>query len=97
MCVANEKARCIAPAKLPLCGFKAAKSYINYNVLREINAKFARSITGPVVQLDRISDFGSEGWGFESSRVHLKVQKQTSLLDFYFIFHFPTGNKADIQ
>ena len=25
---------------------------------------------GPVVQLDRISDFGSEGWGFESSRGH---------------------------
>ena len=26
--------------------------------------------TGPVVQLDRISDFGSEGWGFESSLGH---------------------------
>ena len=25
---------------------------------------------GRVVQLDRISDFGSEGWGFESSRGH---------------------------
>ena len=25
---------------------------------------------GPVVQLDRISDFGSEGWRFESSRGH---------------------------
>jgi hypothetical protein len=25
---------------------------------------------GPVVQLDRISDFGSEGWGFESSLGH---------------------------
>ena len=27
-------------------------------------------INGPVVQLDRISDFGSEGWGFESSLGH---------------------------
>jgi len=25
---------------------------------------------GCVVQLDRISDFGSEGWGFESLRGH---------------------------
>lgn len=25
---------------------------------------------GLVVQLDRISDFGSEGWGFESSLGH---------------------------
>ena len=28
---------------------------------------------GSVVQLDRISDFGSEGWGFESSLGHLFV------------------------
>lgn len=27
-------------------------------------------IIGLVVQLDRISDFGSEGWRFESSRGH---------------------------
>ena len=29
---------------------------------------------GCVVQLDRISDFGSEGWGFESLRGHIKQQ-----------------------
>ena len=29
--------------------------------------------TGPVVQLDRISDFGSEGWGFESSLGHYNI------------------------
>ena len=28
---------------------------------------------GSVVQLDRISDFGSEGWGFESSLGHLLI------------------------
>ena len=28
---------------------------------------------GSVVQLDRISDFGSEGWGFESSLSHLVI------------------------
>ena len=33
---------------------------------------------GSVVQLDRISDFGSEGWGFESSLGHL-------LLLFFFL------------
>lgn len=27
-------------------------------------------VIGLVVQLDRISDFGSEGWGFESLRGH---------------------------
>ena len=29
---------------------------------------------GCVVQLDRISDFGSEGWGFESLRGHHRGQ-----------------------
>ena len=33
---------------------------------------FEELINGPVVQLDRISDFGSEGWGFESSLGHNK-------------------------
>ncbi len=33
------------------------------------NIKFAILIA-PVAQLDRASDFGSEGWGFESSRAH---------------------------
>lgn len=31
---------------------------------------------GSVVQLDRISDFGSEGWGFESSRGHKNKGKK---------------------
>ena len=26
---------------------------------------------GSVAQLDRVSDFGSEGWGFESLQVYL--------------------------
>jgi hypothetical protein len=39
------------------------------NVIFSIFAgKFTK---GRVVQLDRISDFGSEGWGFESSRGHI--------------------------
>ena len=29
---------------------------------------------GPVVQLDRMSDFGSDGWGFESSWVTIYFQ-----------------------
>lgn len=31
------------------------------------------SNNGCVVQLDRISDFGSEGWGFEPLRGHKKI------------------------
>jgi|YelNatPaOPRAMG01_1025707.scaffolds.fasta_scaffold00070_68 hypothetical protein len=27
----------------------------------------------PVAQLDRASDYGSEGWGFESLRAHIIV------------------------
>ena len=37
-------------------------------------------IKGSVVQLDRISDFGSEGWGFESSLGHF-------LLFFFLLFN----------
>ena len=29
-----------------------------------------RLYPAPVAQLDRVSDYGSEGWGFESSRAH---------------------------
>ena len=38
---------------------------------------------GCVVQLDRISDFGSEGWGFESLRGHVKRIK---LIFYPFLF-----------
>gem|GEM_PF-2570520 len=40
---------------------------------------------GCVVQLDRISDFGSEGWGFESLRGHSKG-KVTFISDFSFFY-----------
>lgn len=33
------------------------------------------TLTDLVVQLDRISDFGSEGWGFEPLRGHFKTKK----------------------
>jgi hypothetical protein len=36
----------------------------------ERNVSIFAAVEALVVQLDRISDFGSEGWGFESSRVH---------------------------
>tara|TARA_Y100000766_G_scaffold217211_1_gene189089 strand:- start:184 stop:1074 length:891 start_codon:yes stop_codon:yes gene_type:complete len=41
---------------------------------------------GSVVQLDRISDFGSEGWGFESSLGH------TIFLYFFFIINLTAQN-----
>ena len=34
---------------------------------------------GPVVQLDRIPDFGSGGWGFESSRDHKQTRVQARM------------------
>ncbi len=40
---------------------------------------------GSVVQLDRISDFGSEGWGFESLPGHKKRQTLIGL-PFFFIY-----------
>jgi hypothetical protein len=36
--------------------------------------EYYKSIYGRVVQLDRISDFGSEGWGFEPLRGHKRNQ-----------------------
>ncbi len=31
----------------------------------------------PVAQLDRASDYGSEGWGFESSRAYKRKSLET--------------------
>ena len=42
-----------------------------------------RGKTGPVVQLNRISDFGSEGYRFESFRGH-KVKKPFAQADGLF-------------
>ena len=38
-----------------------------------------RKQDGRVVQLDRIPDFGSGGWGFESSRGHQRIQGQRNV------------------
>ena len=43
-----------------------------------------QKITGCVVQLDRISDFGSEGWGFESLRGHFLNAKTCKILLYRF-------------
>jgi hypothetical protein len=32
----------------------------------------------PVAQLDRASDFGSEGWGFESLQARIKLGRDSS-------------------
>lgn len=44
------------------------------------------TLTDLVVQLDRISDFGSEGWGFEPLRGHFKTKK--SLQNIFFAGFF---------
>ena len=46
------------------------------------------TIVAPVAQLDRASDYGSEGWGFKSLRVHHlesnEPQEFMKLLRFFF-------------
>ena len=37
-------------------------------------------LTVPVAQLDRASDFGSEGWGFESLQARIDYKELTSIL-----------------
>lgn len=50
---------------------------LNLNLLHQIGL-------GSVVQLDRISDSGSEGWGFESLRGHKKGKGGNFCLLFLF-------------
>ena len=48
--------------------------------LEEENANFAFLRNAPVAQLDRASDYGSEGWAFESLRVYQRCPKCVSRL-----------------
>ena len=49
------------------------------NIKSQINSHKSKIISqksqGLVVQLDRISDFGSDGWGFEPLRGHFLIKK----------------------
>ena len=56
----------------------------NTQTLQLINAL---TQNGFVVQLDRITDFGSVGWGFESLRGHLtgKITFRSDFSFFYFV------------
>ena len=45
----------------------------NSNIERKESKNNIFATIGSVVQLDRISDFGSDGWGFESLRGHYSV------------------------
>jgi hypothetical protein len=51
---------------------------------------------GPVAQLNSASDFGSEGWGFESLRGHYKRKAGISDAGFY-IFEKPEIYFWDLQ
>ena len=44
-------------------------------------------INGLVVQLDRISDFGSEGWGFEPLQGHKYKNKKREIHTKECLFH----------
>ena len=44
-------------------------------------------IYAPVAQLDRVSGYGPEGWGFESSRAYCKKhQKGAFFIQYYPLF-----------
>ena len=38
-------------------------------------------LKAPLAQLDRASDYGSEGWGFDSSRVHHHASREGTLAE----------------
>ena len=60
----------------------------NSNIERKESKNNIFATIGSVVQLDRISDFGSDGWGFESLR---SLKRNTP--DFESAFRFFTiGN-----
>ena len=44
-------------------------------------------IYAPVAQLDRVSGYGPEGWGFESSRAYRKKTEKGALyIQYYLLF-----------
>jgi hypothetical protein len=52
------------------CKLLTRKSIAPVAQSAEQRRDFAPVACAPVAQLDRASDFGSEGWGFDSLRVH---------------------------
>ena len=46
---------------------------------------------GPVAQLDRASDYGSEGWGFDSSLVHFNKAGFFNPLFLWLVTETPQG------
>ena len=47
----------------------------------ERSNRSASANEAPVAQVDRVSDYGSEGWGFESLRAHKQQQMTCRLGD----------------
>ena len=43
-----------------------------FPVAKKVYYEYYRQLNAPVAQLDRASDFESEGWGFESLRARQK-------------------------
>ncbi len=43
---------------------------------------------GSVAQLNRASDYGSEGCGFESRRNHKTIERLTKMRPLYLCYHF---------
>ena len=50
----------------------------------------------PVAQLDRVSDYGSEGWGFESSRAYLIENTSSKSYRFRGFFFFGVASGVAI-
>ena len=58
--------------------YRDKKSVIQYGIIFENDVPSMTHINAPVAQLDRASDFGSEGWGFEPLRVYFHVRRLIS-------------------
>ena len=76
-------------------GINLIISSLKFKYRRYLNARittFAPSFQGPVVQLDRMTDSGSVGWGFESLRVRKRFWLTTVRIFFFTSKIFPSAD-----
>ncbi len=73
-----------------------AKSRLNRQFAGKLDAKIDRIETALVAQLDRASDYGSEGWGFESLRAHqIRSFPRTVSLELTATISIPAAKVSD--
>ncbi len=69
--------------------FKVTVSILPKNALRHDYALAIPVTHAPVAQLDRVPDYGSGGWGFESSRArHYCLSDCNGIISLTTLMHF---------